>query len=358
MLAGFVAYQQLPVSALPEVDYPIIQVLTFYPGASPDVMASSVTAPLERQFGADARPEADDLHQLRGGSVITLEFNLDEDIDVAEQEVQAAINAAQQLPAHRPAQPADLQQGEPGRRADPDAGAHLRHHAAATRSKTWPTPTWRRRSPRSPASAWSPSPAARSRPCASRPIRRSSPPTASALKICARPSPPPTSIRPRATLNGTAPVLHHRRQRSAADLQRRLQARHHRLSQRRAGPHVRRGDVVDGCGEHHAGRVDEPQPGRHRQHPAPARRQHHRRGRPHQSPAAAVARPACRRRSRFTILTDRTTTIRASVNDVEFELMLTIGAGRDGDLPLPAQPCRHHHSQRRRAALAWSAPSA
>jgi multidrug efflux pump len=94
VLAGLVAYKQLPVSALPEVDYPIIQTLTFYPGAGPEVMSSSVTAPLERQFG-----EMPGLKQMTsvssgGGSVITLEFNLDENIDVAEQEVQAAINAA------------------------------------------------------------------------------------------------------------------------------------------------------------------------------------------------------------------------------------------------------------------------
>ncbi len=95
LLAGFVAYRQLPVSALPEVDYPTIQVVTFYPGASPDVMASSVTAPLERQFG-----QMPGLNQMtstssQGGSVITLQFALSEDIDVAEQEVQAGINAAQ-----------------------------------------------------------------------------------------------------------------------------------------------------------------------------------------------------------------------------------------------------------------------
>jgi multidrug efflux pump len=106
LLAGFVAYQQLPVSALPEVDYPIIQVLTFYPGGGPEVMASSVTAPLERQFG-----EMPGLKQMTsvssgGGSVITLEFNLEENIDVAEQEVQAAINAATSfLPADLPNPP-------------------------------------------------------------------------------------------------------------------------------------------------------------------------------------------------------------------------------------------------------------
>jgi multidrug efflux pump len=94
MLAGVVAYYQLPVSALPEVDYPTIEVLTFYPGASPDVMASSVTAPLERQFG-----QVPGLNQMTsnssfGSSVITLQFVLNLNIDVAEQEVQAAINAA------------------------------------------------------------------------------------------------------------------------------------------------------------------------------------------------------------------------------------------------------------------------
>ena len=93
MLAGGVAYLQLPVSALPEVDYPIIQVLTFYPGAGPEVMASSVTAPLERLFGQMPGLKQMTSTSSGGGSVITLEFNLDENIDVAEQEVQAAINA-------------------------------------------------------------------------------------------------------------------------------------------------------------------------------------------------------------------------------------------------------------------------
>jgi multidrug efflux pump len=94
LLAGGVAYQQLPVSALPEVDYPIIQVLTFYPGGGPEVMASSVTAPLERQFGQMPGLKQMTSVSSGGGSVITLEFDLDENIDVAEQEVQAAINAA------------------------------------------------------------------------------------------------------------------------------------------------------------------------------------------------------------------------------------------------------------------------
>ena len=92
-LAGAVAYFQLPVSALPEVDYPIIQVQTFYPGASPDVMASSVTAPLERQFGQIPGLSQMTSTSSGGGSVITLEFSLAESIDVAQQDVQQAINA-------------------------------------------------------------------------------------------------------------------------------------------------------------------------------------------------------------------------------------------------------------------------
>ncbi len=94
LLAGMVAYFQLPVSALPEVDYPIIQVQTFYPGASPEVMVSSVTAPLERQFGQIPGLQQMTSTSSGGGSVITLEFSLTESIDVAQQDVQSAINAA------------------------------------------------------------------------------------------------------------------------------------------------------------------------------------------------------------------------------------------------------------------------
>ena len=106
VLTGIVAYLQLPISALPEVDYPTIQVITFYPGASPDVTASAITAPLERQFG-----EMPGLNQMTsissdGSSLITLQFELTLNIDIAEQEVQAAINAAQSyLPTDLPAPP-------------------------------------------------------------------------------------------------------------------------------------------------------------------------------------------------------------------------------------------------------------
>jgi len=106
MLSGILAFRFLPVAALPEVDYPTIQVQTFYPGASPDVMTSSVTAPLEVQFGQ--MPNLNQMSSVSsaGSSVITLQFGLSISLDVAEQEVQAAINAAGNLlPSDLPAPP-------------------------------------------------------------------------------------------------------------------------------------------------------------------------------------------------------------------------------------------------------------
>src|ERR1700754_2532546 len=106
MLVGFMGYLSLPLSALPEVDYPTIQVQTFLPGASPDVMTTSVTAPLERQFG-----EMPGLRQMTstssaGASIVTLQFDLSLGLDIAEQEVQAAINASSNLlPQSLPAPP-------------------------------------------------------------------------------------------------------------------------------------------------------------------------------------------------------------------------------------------------------------
>jgi multidrug efflux pump len=106
MLVGIFAYRFLPLSALPEVDYPTIQVQTFYPGASPDVMTSSVTAPLEVQFGQMPGLNQMSSTSSAGASVITLQFSLDLSLDVAEQEVQAAINAAGNLlPSDLPAPP-------------------------------------------------------------------------------------------------------------------------------------------------------------------------------------------------------------------------------------------------------------
>src|SRR3982751_1966713 len=106
LLAGIVAYRVLPIAALPQIDYPTIEVVTLYPGASPDVMASSITAPLERQFG-----QMPGLNQMSstssgGASVITLQFSLDLSLDTPEQEVRAAINASNSfLPTALPQPP-------------------------------------------------------------------------------------------------------------------------------------------------------------------------------------------------------------------------------------------------------------
>ncbi|MCL1985725.1 MAG: efflux RND transporter permease subunit, partial [Betaproteobacteria bacterium] len=105
-LAGLLAYRQLPVSALPEVDYPTIQVRAFYPGASPEVTASSITAPLERQFGQMPGLTQMNSDSAYGCSIITLQFSLNLSLDVAEQQVQAGINAAlSYLPKDMPSPP-------------------------------------------------------------------------------------------------------------------------------------------------------------------------------------------------------------------------------------------------------------
>ena len=130
LLVGIVSYTQLPVSALPEVDYPTIQVLTFYPGASPTVTSTTVTAPLERQFG-----QLQGLSQMTstssgGVSVVVLQFNLSLNIDIAEEEVQSAINASQSfLPANLPAPPI-YSKNEPCRCSSFDIGDHVEDDAA------------------------------------------------------------------------------------------------------------------------------------------------------------------------------------------------------------------------------------
>src|SRR6478672_5794810 len=106
VLAGLVGYKFLPLSALPQVDYPTIQVQTLYPGASPEVMSNTVTAPLENQFGQMSGLDRMSSTSASGVSAITLQFSLELSLDVAEQEVQAAINASGSLlPADLPAPP-------------------------------------------------------------------------------------------------------------------------------------------------------------------------------------------------------------------------------------------------------------
>ena len=170
LLVGFVAYRQLPISALPQVDYPTIQVLTFYPGASPDVMTSSVTAPLERQFG-----QIPGLNQMTstssfGSSIVTLQFVLDLNIDVAEQEVQAAINAASNLLPHGSAEPADLQQDQSSRFADFDAGADFASLAALESGRSGGDHAVAENFAIAAASDWSASAAASGRRCGFRRI--------------------------------------------------------------------------------------------------------------------------------------------------------------------------------------------
>src|SRR5271155_4040529 len=131
LLVGIVAFGFLPLSALPEVDYPTIQVQTFYPGASPEVMTSSVTAPLEVQFGQ--MPGLNQMSSTSSGgpSVITLQFSLDLSLDVAEQEVQAAINASGNL------LPTDLPQPPIYNKVNPADAPIL---ALSITSKTIPLP--------------------------------------------------------------------------------------------------------------------------------------------------------------------------------------------------------------------------
>ena len=131
LLSGIVAYRQLPVSALPQVDYPTIQVVTFYPGASPDVTASAITAPLERQFG-----QLPGLNQMTsissgGSSIIILQFALTPEHRRGRAGSAGGDQRGANLFAGRPALSADLQQIKSGRRAHPDAGADLENFPLA-----------------------------------------------------------------------------------------------------------------------------------------------------------------------------------------------------------------------------------
>ena len=296
LLAGLVAYRLLPLSALPQVDYPTIQVVTFYPGASPEVMTSSVTAPLERQFGQMPGLKQMSSTSSGGASVITLQFDLELALDVAEQEVQAAINAASNLLPAGPADAAGLQQGESGRRADPHARPHVEDAAAAAGAEP------RRHAPRAEDLAGAGRRARHARPaasgprCACRRTPRRSPRTGSASRTCAPRSPPPTSTRRRAasTARARAYTIDANDQlRSAAEYRDIVVAYRNGapvcLSRRRRRDRGRR--------ERAPRRLDERRAGGDRQHPAPARRQRDRGRRPHEAAAAAAAPRRCRRRS-------------------------------------------------------------
>ncbi len=167
LLAGAFAYRLLPISALPQVDYPTIQVVTLYPGASPDVITSSITAPLERQFGQMPGLSRMASTSSGGASMITLTFSLDLTLDVAEQEVQAAINAASNL------LPTDLPTPPIYNKVNPADAPILTLGITSPRcrcrgSRTWSTPGSRRSSPRSLAWVSSASAAASGPRCACR----------------------------------------------------------------------------------------------------------------------------------------------------------------------------------------------
>ena len=130
LVVGMIGYTQLPLAALPEVSYPTIQVQTFYPGASPEVITSAITAPLEKQFGQMPGLNQMSSTSSAGASVITMQFSLALAIDIAEQEVQAAISGAPEPAAPGPARAADLRQGQSRRRTGADPRSDLRGDAA------------------------------------------------------------------------------------------------------------------------------------------------------------------------------------------------------------------------------------
>ena len=281
LLAGVVAYLQLPVSALPEVDYPIIQVLTFYPGASPEVMASSVTAPLERQFGQMPGLKQMTSISSGGGSVITLQFNLDENIDVAEQEVQAAINAANTFlptdlpnpPIYSKVNPADApiltlaltSDTLPLDKIEDAADTNLAQKISQVTGVGLVTIAGGQK----PAVRIQANPAQ----LASYDLSLEDLRTAVAAANVDQAKGTLNGARQSYTIGANDQLL----------IERGLQAGHRRLSQRRAGPRLRRGHRRRCRRKLAAGRLDESPARGHRQHPAPARRQHHRRRRPHQA---------------------------------------------------------------------------
>ena len=287
LLAGVVGYQQLPVSALPEVDYPIIQVLTFYPGAGPEVMASSVTAPLERQFGQMPGLKQMTSVSSGGGSVITLEFNLDENIDVAEQEVQAAINAGNSFlptdlpnpPIYSKVNPADApimtlaltSDSLPLDKIEDAADTNLAQKISQVTGVGLV----------SIAGGQKPSVRIQANPAQLAAYNLSLEDLRTAIAAA-------NVDQAKGTLNGNRQsytIGANDQLVSSADYKPVIDC----LSQWCGGARVRRGDDCGRGGELAAGRVDGPPAGGDREYSAPARGQHHRRGGPHQDAAAAVA---------------------------------------------------------------------
>ena len=338
LLSGIVAYRLLPLSALPEVDYPTIQVVTLYPGASPDVTTSSVTAPLERQFG-----QMPGLNQMSstssgGASVITLQFSLDLTSRRRRTGSAGSHQCRQIAAAAGPALAADLQQGQSGRRADPLAGGDFRIAAAAAGCRTWSTRGSRRRSPNCPASAWSRM-AGGQRPA----VRIQANPRAlgayglslddlrtgidNANVNQAKGSfDGPTrasTIDANDQLKSAAEYLnliiaYKNGARDPVERCRRLPWTARRTCASRRGPTTRRRSIVN----------IQRQPGANVIEVVDRVKK--------LLPQLQASLPGS---VDVALLTDRTTTIRASVKDVQFELIVASRAGRDGHFPVPAQ-CR------------------
>ena len=290
VLAGAVAYRQLPVSALPEVDYPTIQIMTFYPGASPDVVASAITAPLERQFG-----QLPGLNQMTstssgGASVITLQFDLNLNIDVAEQEVQASINASGTFlptdlpnpPIYSKTNPADapiLTLALASTTLAAVEGGGSRGHAA--RAEDLAALGRRPREHQRRAEAGRAHPGEPGVALHGRAHTRG----CSHGRRCLK------RQRCQGQLRRPGAGVHDRRRRSAS-VERSVPPVDSRVPQRRADPAVGRGHRRRRRREREAGRLDEHPACRDRQRPASARRERHRRRRPRQGAPAAASKSA------------------------------------------------------------------
>ena len=349
VLAGAVAYRQLPVSALPEVDYPTIQIMTFYPGASPDVVASAITAPLERQFG-----QLPGLNQMTstssgGASVITLQFDLNLNIDVAEQEVQASINASGTF------LPTDLPNPPIYSKTNPADAPILTLALASTTlplSKVEDLADTQLAPKISQLSGVG--------------LVSISGGQKPAVRIQANPASLSTDgltledVRTAvaaSNVNAAKGSFDGREQAFTIGADDRLSVERSvppvdsRLPQRRADPAVGRGHRRRRRREREAGRLDEHAACRDRQRPASARRERHRRRRPRQGAPAAASKPAASGRAGVDphrshqhhpcIRPGRP--VRADADDC---------SRRVGDLSLPSHAVSHRHPQRRGAAVA------
>ncbi len=357
LLVGWLAFQFLPLSALPEVDYPTIQVQTFYPGASPDVMTTSVTAPLELQFGQMPGLNQMSSSSSAGASVITLQFSLDDQPRHRRAGSAGGDQRRRQSAAVGSAGAADLRQGQSGRRADPDPGAHLEDHAAAAGARTWPTRASRRRSRSFPASASSASAAASGRRCASRPICRAL--AAYGLNIDdLRTTIANANVNtPKGNFDGPTRAYTINANDQLQN-RRRLPQPRHRLQERRAGAALGRGH-----GGATARRTPSSPPGR-TSTPAVILNIQRQPGAnvidvvdsiKALLPQLQASLPAA---IDVAVLTDRTTTIRASVARRRVRADAGRRAGGAGDLRLPAQRAAPPSSRACRCRCRSSAPSA